>query len=148
MAPAAPHSRRETTCRIAVKFIKKIFLTLANQADCEWSVRCFLTQKDRNRHWQSDKFRPSALSQRAQRYAEGRRESFKSGRTQSFLTGSTVRGEALKERSEGGWRSGRRRSGDVGGGDSVTASVCSVSCRVSTEHALCQKPRPVTNYPL
>jgi len=26
---------------------------------------------------------------------------FKSGRTQSFLTGSTFRGEALKERSEG-----------------------------------------------
>src|SRR5215213_8017236 len=35
---------------------------------------------------------------------------FKSGRTQSFLTGSTFRGEALKERSEGSWRSGRRRS--------------------------------------
>jgi len=29
------------------------------------------------------------------------------------------RGEALKERSEGNWRSGRRRSGDVGGGGTV-----------------------------
>ena len=74
-----------------------------------------------------------------QRYAENRGEDFKSGRTQSFLTGSTFRGEALKERSEGSWRSGRRRSGDVGGGGTATVSVFSVSCRASTEHALCQK---------
>lgn len=34
----------------------------------------------------------------------------KSGRTRPFLTGSTFRGEALKGRSAGGWRRGRRRS--------------------------------------
>jgi hypothetical protein len=65
VAPAAAHSRRETTCRIAVKFIKKIFLTLVNQADCEWSIRCFFTQKDRNRHWQSDKFRQTISHKKA-----------------------------------------------------------------------------------
>jgi hypothetical protein len=43
----------------------------------------------------------------------------KCGKTRSFLTESTFRGEALKDRSEGGWRSGRRRSGDVGGGGTV-----------------------------
>ena len=61
----------------------------------------------------------------------------KCGRTQSFLTGSTYRGEALKERSEGCWRSGRRRSGDVGGGGTVNDFVYSVSCRdlLSTHRA-------------
>ena len=53
----------------------------------------------------------------------------KSGRTQSLLTGSTVRGEALKERSEGSWRSGRRRSGDVGGGGTV--NLLSIPCRAA-----------------
>ena len=48
---------------------------------------------------------------------------FKSGKTRSFLTRSTVRGEALKERSEGSWRSGRRRSGDAGGGGTGNVSV-------------------------
>jgi hypothetical protein len=67
VAPAAAHSRRETTCRIAVKFIKKIFLTLVNQADCEWSIRCFFTQKDRNRHWQSDKFRQTISHKQARK---------------------------------------------------------------------------------
>jgi hypothetical protein len=63
---------------------------------------------------------------------------FKSGRTQSSLTGSTFRGEALKGRSEGNWRSGRRRSGEVGGGGTVNDFVYSVSCHYFTEHTLCQ----------
>src|SRR5689334_11370968 len=64
---------------------------------------------------------------------------FKSGKTQSFLTGSTFRGEALKDRSEGSWRSGRRRSGDVGGGGTVNVFRYSVSCRLSLEHTLCHE---------
>jgi len=50
----------------------------------------------------------------------------KSGRTQSFLTGSKVRGDALKGCSEGNWRSGRRRSGEDGGGAQSTRFVYSV----------------------
>ena len=50
----------------------------------------------------------------------------KSGRTQSFLTGFTVRGDALKGCSEGSWRSGRRRSGDVGGGGTVNVAASSI----------------------
>jgi hypothetical protein len=45
-----------------VKFIKraeKNFFTHSVQADCEWSKRQFLTQKDRKRHRQSDKNRPA-----------------------------------------------------------------------------------------
>jgi hypothetical protein len=53
----------------------------------------------------------------------------KCGRTQSLLTGSTFRGEALKGRSEGCWRSGRRRSGDVGGGGTVNDYV--IPCRAA-----------------
>ena len=69
------------------------------------------------------------------------RQAFKSGKTRSSLTRSMVRGEALKERSEGDWRSGRRRSGDVGGGGTVNQLPSSVSCRESTEHTLCQNHR-------
>src|ERR1041384_2649195 len=66
---------------------------------------------------------------------------FKCGRTQSFLTGSAYRGEALKDRSEGCWRSGRRRSGDVGGGGTVNDFRYSVSCRdlLSTRRAKTEK---------
>jgi hypothetical protein len=56
-----------------------------------------------------------------------------SRRTQSLLTGSAVRGEALKERSEGSWRSGRRRSGDVGGGGTV--DDFRVPCRAAIHSA-------------
>src|ERR1041385_2138661 len=110
---------------------KNFFLRQQIQSDCEWSISWFLTQKDRFRHRGTDKLRhghkkaPEAHKQTAKLFmcllclfvAK-----FKSGRTQSLLTGSTYRGEALKERSEGCWRSGRRRSGDVGGGGTVT--VC------------------------
>lgn len=46
----------------------------------------------------------------------------KSGRTQSLLTGSKVRGDALKDCSEGNWRSGMRRSGDLAAGAQSTFS--------------------------
>jgi len=68
-----------------------------------------------------------------------RDQHFKSGKTRSFLTESAFRGEALKGRSEGSWRSGRRRSGDVGGGGTVNVFVYSVSCRLSLEHTLCHE---------
>src|SRR6185437_4428273 len=64
---------------------------------------------------------------------------FKCGKTRSFLTESVFRGEALKGRSEGSWRSGRRRSGDVGGGGTVNVFVCSVSCRFFLEHTVCHR---------
>jgi hypothetical protein len=44
------------------------------------------------------------------------------------FAGSTFWGEALKGRSEGSWRSGRRRSGDVGGGGTVNVVSC-IPCR-------------------
>jgi len=47
-------------------------------------------------------------------------QTLKSGRTQSFLTGFTFRGDALKGCSEGNWRSGRRRSGDLAAGVQLT----------------------------
>src|ERR1051326_1944287 len=58
VAPAAPHSVRETTCRIADES-KNFFLLQQIQSDCEWSISWFLTQKDRIRHCRSDKFRLS-----------------------------------------------------------------------------------------
>ena len=158
---AALHSPRETTCRIAGS-VAKNFFALTNQADWEWSISWFLTQKDRIRHYESDNFRLSLRTLRfsaisafnrvpqrrdrrgTPRYAE---KSFKSGRTQSLLTGSTYRGEALKERSEGCWRSGRRRSGDVGGGG--TATISSIPCRagylLSTRCATNLRPTLVTH---
>jgi len=63
----------------------------------------------------------------------------KSGRTQSFLTGFTVRGDALKGCSEGSWRSGRRRSGDVGGGGTVNVAASFRTCRWFLEHLLCHE---------
>ena len=47
-----------------------------------------------------------------------------------MVTGFAYRGEALKERSEGSWRSGRRRSGDVGGGGTVNVFSC-IPCRAA-----------------
>lgn len=68
------------------------------------------------------------------------------------FAGSTFRGEALKGRSEGSWRSGRRRSGDVGGGGTVINFVYSVSCRLSLEHLACQNIAdcqfPIAKWPL
>jgi hypothetical protein len=91
--------------------LKKFFVH-AVQADCEWSFRRFLTQKDRKRHRRSDKIRPAAKSVEHSATASFRKTSnLKCGKTRSFLTESTFRGEALKDRSEGSWRSGRRRSG-------------------------------------
>src|SRR6185369_17205707 len=55
----------------------------------------------------------------------------KCGKTRSFLTESAYRGEALKDRSEGSWRSGRRRSGDVGGGGTVNVLLC-IPCRAGS----------------
>ena len=87
------------------------------------SIGQFLTQKDRNRHWQSDKIRlmTARVLERnlARVFREITNESYKSRKTQSLLTGSTFWGEGLKGCSVGGWRSGRRRSGNVGGGDTV-----------------------------
>jgi hypothetical protein len=76
----------------------------------------------------------------------GRICGFKSGRTQSSLTGSAVRGEALKDRSEGSWRSGRRRSGDVGGGGTVNDLVYSVSCRDLLSTRCARKPLPSVSH--
>jgi hypothetical protein len=41
------------------KRAEKKFFVHAVQADCEWSNRRFLTQKDRKRHRRSDKIRPA-----------------------------------------------------------------------------------------
>src|SRR5688572_5106740 len=59
VAAAAAHSTRVGNC-IRVKFIKaaeKIIFAAAIHPDCDWSNRRNLTQKDRKRHRQSDKFR-------------------------------------------------------------------------------------------
>ena len=59
-------------------------------------------------------------------FAAGRSfvEPFKCGKTRSFLTESAFWGEALKDRSEGGWRSGRRRSGGCWRRGHGNDSVC------------------------
>src|SRR5215212_7949359 len=70
---------------------------------------------------------------------------FKSGRTQSFLTGSTFRGEALKERSEGSWRSGRRRSEGCrrrGHGQRFSSIPCRAGYPFSTP---CARPLPISD---
>ena len=132
----------------------KNFSAVTNQSDCERSKRQFLTQKDENVTGKVTNFgraTKGTKESQPQKGTKGTKRLFKfrvfllcafcaflwlnffclfvaqCGRTQSFLTGSTFRGEALKDRSEGCWRSGRRRSGDVGGGARSTFS--SIPCR-------------------
>jgi len=62
----------------------------------------------------------------------------KAGEPSQLSTGFTFRGDALKGCSEGGWRSGRRRSGEVGGG--VTGFNFQFrTCRSLVEHLLCHE---------
>jgi hypothetical protein len=90
------------------------------------------TQNDRKRHTQSDKLRRLTrieltsncnawvgatvglgclgMSKYVKRGKPREISTLKSGRTQPLLTGFKDRGEALKGRSGGSWRSGRRRS--------------------------------------
>ena len=135
-APAAPHSDHVgNTCRTALSLAKNKFLSTVTDRDRGWSIRLKLTQKDRIRHRGSDKFRPLTKTRCriwfwVMDVLVSWKWSSKCGKTQSFLTGSTYRGEALKGRSEGSWRSGRRRSGDVGGGGTVNF-LC-IPCRAGS----------------
>jgi hypothetical protein len=62
----------------------------------------------------------------------------KAGEPSQLSTGFTFRGDALKGCSEGSWRSGRRRSGEVGGG--VTGFNFQFrTCRSLVEHLPCHE---------
>jgi hypothetical protein len=135
VAAAAAHSTRVGNCtREVYQSGRKIFFTRAVRSVMEWSKRGNLTQKDRKRHRQSDNFRPQT---KAGSLAEQESKAFKCGKTRSFLTESAFWGEALKGRSEGSWRSGRRRSGGCRRRGHGQRFVYSVSCRSSFEHTLC-----------
>jgi len=75
-----------------------------------------------------------------QKVTKSTKASLKAGEPSHHWLGPRFGGKHWRNARKVSWRSGRRRSGDVGGGGTATVSVFSVSCRVSTEHALCQEP--------
>jgi len=80
-----------------------------------------LTQKDRNRHCQSDKFRQqlfAADERGCTQIGVYLRSSayLKAGRPGHFWPGPRFGGKHWRNARKVSWRSGRRRSGNVGGG--------------------------------